>query len=363
MIKKPNLIVNLLLICSGASETLIYKCPKFEIIKYASIGATIFFTALLAFVSCFFALSLIFDSLFLIIVGSSLWAAIIFNLDRYIVMSLRPTESVKNNFLVSLPRLIIAVLVAIVISKPIEIKLFDSEINLFLEQERISNYRKIENKYMSELNILDNKKNQINKNYENKIQAGNKFYEDYMCECNGTCGTLIRGRGIECITRKNKYENYMSNLNIEAKKKDSIISFLASKEIEINRLINSEKKLIASSMGFGFFDKVNALRSIDSISSMFIVFIFIMIETAPMFTKLLSSKGPYDILISKSELEFETELLKIRGIHDIQIKRNKVNEKDEEIKLQSKGKEIKNISRQLVYQKYEKMRKKLESLN
>ena len=184
-----------------------------------------------------------------------------------------------------------------------------------------------------------------------------------MCECNGTCGTLIRGRGIECITRKNKYENYMSNLNIEAKKKDSIISFLASKEIEINRLINSEKKLIESSMGFGFFDRVNALRSIDSISSMFIVFIFIMIETAPMFTKLLSSKGPYDILISKSELEFETELLKIKGIHDIQIKRNKVNEKDEEIKLQSKGKEIKNISRQLVYQKYEKMRKKLESLN
>ena len=143
MIKKPNLIINLLLICSGASKTLIYKCPKFEIIKYASIGATIFFTALLAFVSCFFALSLIFDSLFLIIVGSSLWAAIIFNLDRYIVMSLRPTESIKNNFLVSLPRLIIAVLVAVVISKPIEIKLFDSEINLFLEQERISNYKKI----------------------------------------------------------------------------------------------------------------------------------------------------------------------------------------------------------------------------
>ena len=75
---------------------------------------------------------------------------------------------------------------------------------------------------------MDNKKNQINKNYENKIQAGNKFYEDYMCECNGTCGTLIRGRGIECITRKISMK-IMSNLNIEAKKKDSIISFLASK--------------------------------------------------------------------------------------------------------------------------------------
>ena len=75
------------------------------------------------------------------------------------------------------------------------------------------------------------------------------------------------------------------------------------------------------------------------------------------FTKLLSSKGPYGILISKKRIKFETELLKIKGIHDIQIKRNKVNEKDEEIKLQSKGKEIKNISRQLVYQKYRKNEK------
>ena len=69
---------------------------------------------------------------------------------------------------------------------------------------------------------------------------------------------------------------------MKRKRKIQLLVFWPQR-IEINRLINSEKKLIESSMGFGFFDRVNALRSIDSISSMFIVFIFIMIETAPMF--------------------------------------------------------------------------------
>ena len=53
---------------------LIKRCPFYERTKYASIGATIFFTAVLAFISSFFALKLIFDSILLVVFGAFFWA-------------------------------------------------------------------------------------------------------------------------------------------------------------------------------------------------------------------------------------------------------------------------------------------------
>ena len=122
---KLSSISNFFLFCSGVSKDIILRCPNFEVIKYSTIGATIFLTTILAFISSFFALSLIFENIIFIILGSIFWASIIFNLDRYIVISLRPTDSFVKNLIIAFPRFIIALMVAIVISKPIEIKLFE----------------------------------------------------------------------------------------------------------------------------------------------------------------------------------------------------------------------------------------------
>ncbi|MZH03420.1 MAG: DUF4407 domain-containing protein, partial [Nitrospinae bacterium] len=116
----------------GASGEIINLCPEFEKIKYASIGATIFFTSLLAFISSFYGLSQIFESYVLVFFLALFWGIIIFNLDRYIVQSLRSGDSTQQSLLISLPRIILAVLVAIIISKPLEVKLFEDEINALM---------------------------------------------------------------------------------------------------------------------------------------------------------------------------------------------------------------------------------------
>ena len=133
-IKKPNLLELFFIRCSGASISIINICPEFEKIKYVSIGATIFFTSLLAFISSFYGLSQIFDSYLLIFPLAVFWGLIIFNLDRYIVQSLRPGDSKYNNLIISIPRITLAVLVAVIISKPLEVKLFEDEINAYLNQ-------------------------------------------------------------------------------------------------------------------------------------------------------------------------------------------------------------------------------------
>ena len=65
-----------------------------------------------------------------------IWGLVIFNLDRFIVSTLRKDELFWNEFKLVLPRLVLAVILAIVISKPLELKIFEKEIAQKVEEQQ-----------------------------------------------------------------------------------------------------------------------------------------------------------------------------------------------------------------------------------
>lgn len=52
------------IICSGLDTDLLEQCSKGEQNKYAGIGATVFFTALMPFIAASYALYIVFDNVF-----------------------------------------------------------------------------------------------------------------------------------------------------------------------------------------------------------------------------------------------------------------------------------------------------------
>ncbi len=64
------------------------------------------------------------------------WSLLIFNLDRFIVSTIRKRDQFGREFLQATPRIILAIIIAIVISKPLEIKIFEKEINTVLLKEK-----------------------------------------------------------------------------------------------------------------------------------------------------------------------------------------------------------------------------------
>jgi len=64
------------------------------------------------------------------------WGLMIFNLNRFVVLSMRLEQSASTNFIIALPRFLIAFIVALVIMTPLELRLFSSEINEIIAQER-----------------------------------------------------------------------------------------------------------------------------------------------------------------------------------------------------------------------------------
>jgi hypothetical protein len=78
----------------------------------------------------------VFDDSYIAIEFGVVWALLIFNLDRFIVSTIRKRDRFGSELLQASPRIVLAIIIAIVISKPLEIKIFEKEINTVLLKEK-----------------------------------------------------------------------------------------------------------------------------------------------------------------------------------------------------------------------------------
>src|SRR4051812_35234750 len=88
--ERINPLKKFFLICSGAGLEILNRPEcSIELNKYMGIGATIFSTAALASLSGGYALFTVFRSIPMAICFGLIWGGIIFNLDRYIVSTIK----------------------------------------------------------------------------------------------------------------------------------------------------------------------------------------------------------------------------------------------------------------------------------
>lgn len=124
--------------CAGADLELLGVCPT-DHPKYTSIGLTVFLTAILAAISAGYLTFVGTNSPLLATFFGPLWGIIILNLNRFVVLSVRLEQSPFRNFLIALPRVLIALVISIVIMTPLQLKLFSPEITDYLRREAARN--------------------------------------------------------------------------------------------------------------------------------------------------------------------------------------------------------------------------------
>jgi hypothetical protein len=82
-----------------------------------------------------------------------------------------------------------------------------------------------------------------------------------------------------------------------------------------------------------------------------------LIETAPILTKILSRKGPYDMLIMKAEVQFESDLLnESDSLRILRSKNEKINQINADVDLNKRKNIIQNISKQDAFERYENLK-------
>ncbi|GGB69611.1 hypothetical protein GCM10007424_06980 [Flavobacterium suaedae] len=302
------------IICSGADKNLIYSCSNGEQNKYAGIGATVFFTALMAWIASAYALYVVFDSMLPAILFGAVWGLLIFNLDRFIVSTIRKRDKFSQELLQASPRIVLAIIIALVISKPLEIKIFEKEIDTVLLKEKnelaLANKEQMANYYATDFEknqaAMDSLKNEITA----KEKEVNALYSTYISEAEGTSGTMKLGKGPVYKEKREKHDAALAELDLLRKKNEAKIS---DKEKEAATLKTNLDKKIAESQPIvdnfdGLMARINALNKLPFLPSLFIMLLFLAIETSPIIAKLLSPKGEYDFKLEDSETALKTNL-------------------------------------------------------
>ncbi|WP_234859392.1 DUF4407 domain-containing protein [Aquimarina aquimarini] len=300
------------ILCSGADKNILADCSDGEQNKYAGIGATVFFTAVMAFIASSYALYTVFDNYYTATFFGLLWGILIFNLDRFIVSTIKKKNSFIDELIQASPRIILAIIIAIVISKPLELKIFEKEIDrVLLEQKNgltLTNKEQIAKQYNPKIAAIDSEIGALKQEIITKETEVNGLYETYIAEAEGRKGTELIGKGPVYKEKRDKHDAAL--IALTELKKENIEKVTALETQKIALTVEYDDQVTKSQPIIDNFDglmaRVNALNELPWLPSFFIFLLFLAIETSPIFAKLFSPKGEYDFKIEDIESEIRT---------------------------------------------------------
>ncbi|MFH6602473.1 DUF4407 domain-containing protein [Maribacter algicola] len=300
------------ILCSGADAAILKTCSKGEQNKYAGIGATVFFTAVMAFIASSYALYTVFDTIWSSVFFGLLWGLLIFNLDRFIVSTIKKRNSFGSELVQASPRIVLAIIIAMVISKPLEMKIFEKEINqVLLEQKNemtLANKQQLALQYTPAVDKLNQEIVGLKAEIAAKEAETNALYDTYISEAEGRAGTMLLGKGPVYKEKREKHDAALAELTAlketNNEKIKGIEAQIAALNTEYAQVVNDSQPIID---GFdGLMARINALGELPWMPSFFIFLLFLAIETSPIIAKLLAPKGEYDLKLEDEESTLKT---------------------------------------------------------
>lgn len=305
---------NFLWWCSGAHQDLLKQYPS-EHSKYAGLGGVILATFVLASFSAGYAIYSVFGNIGWTLVFALVWGLIIFNFDRFLVSTMRKYGvSKRKQFWMAVPRIFLAFLIGITIARPLELKIFEKEIDTRVTQnihhKILLNDSLLQQESKSQLQTAEAERSRLVARKVSLEDTLHRLQTAYVQEADGTGGS--GRRGIEQLTRlkMGAYEAALAQFTPELKRLDADI--LAQDSIMNTARAGVEERRkqyeAAAKANVGFLERNKALGDLSNEeSSVFwtstlLSLLIILIEIGPILSKLIMPVGPYDIALAKEEL-------------------------------------------------------------
>jgi hypothetical protein len=303
-------------------------------VKFQGMGGVVLATAILAFASGSYAFYTVFEpktgtalarelhvpTLVMSIVAGIVWGLASFNLDRFIVSSTGKGDGTERitfgEFTRATPRLVMAILLGVCISAPLEIRILKPEIDAQLELEQ--------NEYLTQLNTqADRRFSAKSEELRGRMAAAMKglderegYFEKRRLEINeqrrsleleaeGWTESGVAGRGPAWRDKRDTLDQMTAELERDRARE-------ASKAESVNREIEQWKTELASVDGQlsaaresnvkqarhldGLMKRIQISHEIGGPVPVFILLLLLAIETGPIFFKMMLRRGAYDYL-------------------------------------------------------------------
>ncbi|MBU3580457.1 DUF4407 domain-containing protein [Polynucleobacter sp. AP-Capit-er-40B-B4] len=339
-----NKVEGILYFAAGVDTQLLQNCPHSDRVKEQCIGGTVLATAVLAFLSSSYAFYIVFSPKVSLAIETAkapihvftyiaaiffglIWAAMIFNLDRFIVSSTghgNGKETIdRYEILQAMPRIMMALLIAVVLSKPLEIKIMATEIDSELQDEQkawIDNTEKeyrhvfderqkaIETRKSELTKQRDEKKAELTLSDERIVQQ----QQELQCEIDGTCGSRQKDFG---PAAKNKKDRLESLKQISEAKHTSLEPEIKSTQEQLDGLEVELKSLAAerkanrdvlteqAAKKNGLIKRILVAHEHYFWSGTLLFLLMAFLEIAPILFKMMLRLSPYDYMQENIKLK------------------------------------------------------------
>jgi uncharacterized protein DUF4407 len=339
----PGLVVRLLWASAGADASVLERCPHSDSVKFQGMGGVVLATAVLAFASGSYAFYTVFEpktgtalgrdlhvsTLVMSIIAGLVWGLVIFNLDRFIVSSTGKGDGTEritfSEFTRAIPRLVMAVLLGVCISAPLEIRVLKPEIDAQLELEQ--------NEYLTELNsqsdqLFAAKREDLQKKvaaameslderegyFEKRRMELNEQRRSLELEAEGKTKSGVVGRGPAWRDKRDTLDQMTAELERDRAREASKAE-VVNQEIEhwkadlasVDERLNAarESNLKQARHLDGLMKRIQISHEIGGPVPVFILLLLLAIETGPIFFKMMLRRGAYDYL-QESEMRLAT---------------------------------------------------------
>ena len=320
---KAGIIKRFLWECAGGDRFLLERATYSDQIKYLCMGGIVLATGLMAGLAGGYAFYTIFapktsevvdrikqvgvtteippdtNTVIMSVIFGIIWGLIIFNIDRFIVTSTGKgdgTEAITWDELKgAIPRILMGAIIAITISKPVEIRMFKTEIDVELQQaqlEKEAAFRdQINLKYEKEIDEVDEEIKGLDRKIED-INARHKILEqNYIEEVRDVT------EGPRALALKAQMEKVKKEMEAIAKSSD-----YKDLRVKKQQILEEKKEALTqvNKVAAGLDGLVERIKLAHKVAgweiTLFITLLFMAIELTPVFFKLMLIKTPYDYL-------------------------------------------------------------------
>ena len=334
-------LMKLLWSAAGADAHILNKSTYSDHVKYACLGGIVVATGLMAAMAGGYAFYIIFgqqveslsgidnvvtqtsSELYTILASllfGSIWGLIIFNIDRFIVASTGKgdgTEAITaSEIKTAIPRILMGIIIAITISKPVELRMFQTEIEVELDNRKTQAInRKIESfkiQFEPKIEELRSEIIEINKETKEFRTAWEERRTIFNAEMDGSGSISGRGKGpiaeakeLDMFNAREEYDDLKLINNVSVKKLNQQIqeqdSLWSLSKKEARRSANSlnglmERLQIVDLLAKGKDEDGNPNEDAIPWITIFITLLFMAIELTPIFFKMMLIKSPYDYM-------------------------------------------------------------------
>ena len=320
---------------AGGDRYILERATYADQVKYMTLGGVIFATSFMAAMSGGYAFYTIFsprsfgvedttvftDVVYYSIVFGLFWGIMIFNLDRFIVSSTGKGDGTEEitwkEFKGAIPRIIMGTIIAITISKPVEIRMFKTEIDVKLYENQLIAQKRcqelintIYDEMIKKVEIEIDKIGLEKENIQNKISKLNSERVIISPTIPGILYLPTDENGIRQPYPGPVPNPLLKSLDSEVKRmvreleKIEMLNSgrIASKTAEKDSLlirkgaIDIECEVQAKKLD-GLLERIKLADEVAGVwISLFITLLFMAIELTPIFFKLMLVKSPYDYL-------------------------------------------------------------------